>query len=100
MGILKVKLRSRSLPQLLLITPLLLIIHIIYYIINGQYNYNIYNKCHNEVNMGSKWGSCYFLFENKFVKPCVQSHVPAHSLPWRRPNKKYLVNISHLSRAV
>ena len=70
------------------------------YVINAQYNYYISNKCDNEDNFGSSWGCCQFLFENKFVKRCVQSQVCAHSQPGRRPNKKYLVNTSHLSRSV
>ena len=90
MGILKIKLRSLSLSQLLLINPVLLIMHTIRYIINAQYKYDISNKCDNEVNLGSNWVCSYCLFENKCVKRCVQSHVSAHSPPCLRPNKKCL----------
>jgi len=46
---------------------------------------------------GNNWGSYYFLFENKFVKPFVQCHVFTQSPPRRRRSDKYLVNISHRS---
>jgi len=87
MGILKGKIRSWSLPQLLLITALLSMHNCI---MNSYYNCYISNKGLLEVAIGRKYGSilgCYHsLFKKKTVKRFVQCHLLVRSPPGRRPS--------------
>jgi len=102
MGILSSKVRYWSLPQLLLITVLLLLMHII---INIWHNYYVYNKdLLDELRSGRKCGSNRGLL----LLPVWKVDFKAFSAVSRirtvtartAPTDKYPVNTSHRSRFV